>query len=213
MCDALAASHDELDITVEDAGATLDRLAALDDAEPVPLWITLDPFPTMVDALRQSDPIGFESQALGSSQLAIAFRAGEKATAIATFCESDTTPLWRCLGEQAGADWSTFGTSSISGTLRPSLGDVTNSALGLTSFASTVASYFGAVDVDRAQFDDTSFISWLRRLSPRVARLDRGGHHPAGQARRPSGSRRGRDRDVRGEHAGCHRRPIRGQLL
>jgi hypothetical protein len=165
VCDSLAASHDELDITVEDAGATLDRLAALDDAAAVPLWITLDPFPAMVDALRQNDPLGFESQALGSSQLAIAFRAGDKETAIATFCESDTTPLWRCLGEQAGADWSTFGTSSISGTLRPSLGDVTNSALGLMSFASAVASYFGAVDIDRAQFDDTSFSSWLRRLS------------------------------------------------
>jgi hypothetical protein len=166
VCDSLASSHDDLDVTIEDAGETLDRLAALGDDETAPLWLTIDPFPAMVDALRQNAaPLGFETQAVGASQLAVAYRAGDKSAAIAEFCEGDSTSLWRCLGEQAGQNWSTLGTSTITGTLRPSLGDVSNSALGLTSFGSAIASYFGAVDVDRTQFDDTSFIGWLRRLS------------------------------------------------
>jgi hypothetical protein len=166
VCESLAASHDDLDVTIEDAGVTLDRLAVLGDDEPAPLWLTIDPFPAMVDELRQNAArLDFDTQTVGSSQLAVAYRAGEKAAAIAEFCASESQSLWRCLGEQAGQNWSTLGTSTIQGTVRPSLGDVTNSALGLTSFGSAIASYFGAVDVDRTQFDDTSFIGWLRRLS------------------------------------------------
>ena len=62
-------------MTVEDAGATLDRLAALGNDEPAPLWITIDPFPAMADVVRPSDPLGYESRAVGASQLAVAFRA------------------------------------------------------------------------------------------------------------------------------------------
>ena len=165
VCESLASSQDLLAVTIEDAGETLDRLAALGDDEPAPLWLTIDPFPAMVDLSRPDDPLEFETEAVGASQLAIGFRAGDKAAAIAAFCAGETTSLWRCMGDHAGAEWSTLGNSSISGTLRPSLGDVSSSALALASFGTAVASYFGAVDVDRTQFDDTSFIGWLRRLS------------------------------------------------
>lgn len=164
-CEQLAATHDELDITVEDAGATLDRLAGLDDGEQAPLWLTIDPFPAMVELLRQNDPLGFETDTVGASQLGIAFRSSDKSAAITAFCDADSTALWRCVGDHAGDDWSTLGAASIPGTLRPSFGDVNDSALGLASFASAVASYFGSAEINRIQFDDARFISWLRRIS------------------------------------------------
>ena len=164
-CEGLAATHDELDITIEDAGETLDRLAALGDDERAPLWLTIDPYPAMVDFLRPNDPVGFETEAVGASQLTVAFRRSDRAAAVAAFCEGEATSLWRCLGGQAGAAWPELGAESIPGTLEPSLGDVANSAVGLMSFGSAIASYFGSVDVDRTQFDDTAFIGWLRRLS------------------------------------------------
>ena len=165
VCEALGEARDELDIVVEDAGATLDRLAALERGEQASLWLTVDPYPAMADLSRPTDPLGFESRAVGASQLAVAFRSGDKAATIAAFCAADATALWRCLGEHAGANWSTLGAASIAGTLRPSFGDVAGSAIGLTSFASAIAGYFGAADVDRTQFDDTAFLTWLRRVS------------------------------------------------
>ena len=165
MCEALAASHAELDIIIEDAGETLDRLAALGNDEPAPLWITIDPFPAMVDAFGRDDPLGYESAAVGSSQLAVAFRARRQggrdrrrsAQRSRRLCGAASASRQERTGRRSAP--------SIPGTLRPSLGDVSSSALGLVSFGSAVASYFDVVDVDRTQFDDTSFIGWLRRLS------------------------------------------------
>ena len=48
VCDVLASTHDELDVTVEDAGETLDRLAALGDEEHAEMRVTS----TRADAAR-----------------------------------------------------------------------------------------------------------------------------------------------------------------
>ena len=50
VCTELAASRPDLDVTVEDARTTLDRLAA---GDPVPLWLTFEPFPAMAGTLRR----------------------------------------------------------------------------------------------------------------------------------------------------------------
>ena len=51
-CDAIAAADPDVDVLVEPAGVTLDRLAALPDDADAPVWLTIEPFPAMVDELR-----------------------------------------------------------------------------------------------------------------------------------------------------------------
>lgn len=172
VCDALRGAHPDLDVVVENAGATLDRLAALEDPASAPLWLTIEPYPAMLDALRagqRADPIGAEITAVGASQLGIAFPiATEDApghgAVITTHCGGQ--PIWRCVGDNAGAQWTDLGGQAAWGTLRPAFGDVAESALALASLTNAVAGYFGDGDVVRSRWDgDPSFITWFRPLS------------------------------------------------
>src|SRR5262245_14349484 len=45
-CRALAAAHDDVELTVEDAGATYERVAS-DPASAPDAWVTLHPWPGM----------------------------------------------------------------------------------------------------------------------------------------------------------------------
>lgn len=172
VCDALATNNADLDVTIEAASVTMDRLAALDDAADAPLWLTIEPYPAMVDALRQGrgvDPIGAEVSIVGASRLGIAFPAATggapgPVAAITTHCGGQA--IWRCVGDNTGATWSELGGEASWGTLRPSLGDVTNSALGLASLANAVAGYLGDGDVTRSRWEaDNQFLTWFRPLS------------------------------------------------
>lgn len=207
VCEAIDDAFDGIDTRVEPAGTTLDRLAALDDLATAPLWVTVDPYPAMVDALRRNaEPIGYTGTGIAASRLGIAVprprtvaatpastadtsttdtaadpstsesdsaapepeptdttTATSRATALTSGCAGDA--LWTCLGNNAGAPWTDLGGETSWGTVRPALGDVADSALGLASFAAAVAGYTG-VDAPTA-FDwesDSSFIGWVRRL-------------------------------------------------
>jgi hypothetical protein len=186
-CEALEDEHEDLTVTVEDAGVTLDRLAALEDSSEAPVWLTIDPFPAMVDALRPNDPVGFESVPVASSRLAIAFPTDGEADALDAFCASEAQRLWHCIGANAGQAWSDLGNATIPGALNPSLGRVPESALALTSFGNAVASYFGTPDVSASRFGETAFITWLRNLSgTSEGRTQRGSTPLATMAVRPA---------------------------
>ena len=120
-------------MTIEDAGATLDRLAALEDPDEAPLWLTIEPYPAMVDSIRGSagtEPLAFTATTLGASQLGVALPSDEQLGVLATVCGTDPR-LWRCIGDHAGASWSEVGGDASWGTVRPAFGDVDASALGL----------------------------------------------------------------------------------
>ena len=68
VCAELVATHSDLDVTVEDAGITLDRLAARRSASP--LWLTFEPFPAM--AADRWSP----GDVLAASELAVAVPPG-----------------------------------------------------------------------------------------------------------------------------------------
>lgn len=205
VCDAIGEAFPDLNVRVEAAGATLDRLVGLDDPATAPIWVTVDPYPAMVDAARRNaDPIGYAGTAVGASPLAVAVpkpRAAAAApatvpdtsasgdgaadsSALGSTAPTGTEPelgpmsradslqsgciddaLWACIGNNAGAPWTDLGGEASWGTVRPALGDVPDSTLGLASFAAAVAGYTG-VDAPTA-FDwesDSSFIGWVRRL-------------------------------------------------
>jgi hypothetical protein len=151
VCNALADANDELEITVEDAGETLDRLA---DGEAVPLWLTVEPFPAIDGSLRAGD-------VLAASQLTVGTKDGHDEV-LAGDCES--TALWRCIGDAVGEAWGDLGDSGGSGTVQPSVGDVDRSATALASFADAVAGYFGTAQVSTVDLQDPAFLAWVRPL-------------------------------------------------
>lgn len=193
VCDALADEHVDVDISIEPAGDTLDRLAGIEDPTDAPLWLTIAPFPEMVEVLRRQAnvaPIGPETTPVGASQLAIAFASADQGAAITESCQGAGT-LWRCVGDHAGVRWADLGARTLPGTLIPSLGNVADSALGLASFAAAVAGYLDSTDIpSSAQLTaDTSFLVWVRKLagvSNGVRLSDRDGTPIGTMAVRPS---------------------------
>jgi hypothetical protein len=144
-CDAIAASDVDVTVAVEPAGTTLDRLAALEDADEAPLWITIDPFPAMVDELRTAageDAIGYSGGAAGATQIGVALPKSDR-WALLVGDECGPTRVWRCLGDWAGTPWADHGGASIAGTVRPAVGDAAGSAIGLAGLAAAVAGFTG----------------------------------------------------------------------
>ena len=147
VCTAVAEANEELEVTVEDAGETLDRLA---EGDSVPLWLTFEPFPAMAGSLASGD-------VLAASELAVATRP-EHAEELSARCDDQV--LWRCIGDLVGEEW-----DDGSGRIAPSVGDAGNSAAALASFASTVAGYFNTVELNRGLWEnDPAFLGWVRGL-------------------------------------------------
>ena len=145
VCDVIAASNTDLDVTVEPAGTTLDALAALEDADEAPLWITIDPFPAMVDELRTAagaNAIGYSNDPAGATQLGVALPKSDR-WAVLVGDECGPTRVWRCLGDWAGTAWADHGGASITGTVRPAVGDAEGSAIALAGLAAAVAGFTG----------------------------------------------------------------------
>jgi hypothetical protein len=144
VCIDLAANHPELDVTVEDARVTLDRVAG---GDPVPLWLTFEPFPEMAG----SPPAG---DVLAASELAVAVPNGYL-DVLLDRCSGQA--LWRCIGELTGEEW-----GEVPGRVEPSVGDAGRSAAALASFANAVAGYFGTVQFNNVDLQDPSFLAWVR---------------------------------------------------
>ncbi len=131
------------------------------------MWVTLQPFPAMVDGLRTGAPIGYTTTPIAASHLAIATPPGGRSEALTTGC--GTQPLWACIGDHSGAPWTELGGDPSFRTIRPSLGLVEQEAVALASFAAAVAGYFGTAQISRSTWEaDPAFIGWLRRLSGTV---------------------------------------------
>jgi hypothetical protein len=189
VCTAYAAGDPSVDVTIEDAGVTLDRLAALDEDAAVPLWLTVEPYPAMVDSIRsgaRAEPLGFTTTVLAASPLGVALPSDGRLDVLIVAC--DTQPLWRCIGTNAGTAWTELGGESSWGTLRPAFGDVNQSALALGSLASSVAGYFGDADISRSRWEaDAAFIPWFGRLADTAGGISLSGGSALGtMATRPS---------------------------
>ena len=170
VCGSLAAALPAAEVRVEPAYTTLDALAA-EGAEP-PLWVTMSPFPGMVDAQRATtgdDPLALATTAVGLTPLAVASPAsGGRLTALEASCAG--APLWRCIGEQAGTPWADLG-ADVGGTVRPSVGDVEESGLALLAFAGAIAGYFDDPTFTQASWEaDPGFLPWLRSRWRRPSR-------------------------------------------
>ena len=162
-CLALAETFD-LVVQIEDASVTLDALADPDNEADPPIWITMAPFPAMVDDLRvigRLPPLETTQTPIVSSPIALVVPV-DRAEVLAAHCGP---PLqWDCVGEAAGELWDEIGGDEVSGDVRPAFAPI-DTALGLLGVADAVSGYFGARPI---QLDDLDFGRWASRLAEAV---------------------------------------------
>lgn len=152
-------------VIIEPAGITLDRLSKA-PADLPDAWLTLDPFPAMLDDTRTRAAI---SNAVTATALVAATEPSlamltDRVTAFQASCGVAAT--WRCVGDYAGTAWSAHNGQDAWGRLRPSLSDPSTEGSGLVHFANAVAGYFNTADYNRNTWEtDPRFSSWLRNLT------------------------------------------------
>jgi hypothetical protein len=152
-------------ITIESAGDTLDRLTK-NGAQPPDAWVTLDPFPGMIDVLRgvaTLTPLAPSITAVANDEPTLAV-AKSPSGSFAVACPSP--PVWKCIGSNAGKDWATLDSAaSIGGKLLPGLADPSGEAIGLVTFANAVGGYFNSATYTSSDWlGNLDFNGWLRNF-------------------------------------------------
>jgi hypothetical protein len=162
VCQQLGSSYH---VTIEPAGATLDRLANAPAADLPDAWLTLDPYPAMLDDTRTRGGLSVvirDTTVVGQTDPSLAM-VPDRALAFQTACGASV--LWRCVGDFAGTAWADHQGQASWGTIRPALSDPASEASGLLQFANAVAGYFNSVNFDRSTWEsDPRFSSWMRNL-------------------------------------------------
>lgn len=155
----------QFDVTIQSAGRTLDDLSAA-SAKPPDAWITLDPFPGMVDETRTFAGLSVVTPhvvAVATDVAKIAVAAGQRAVAFAAGCAGQ--PAWRCIGTSAGEPWATLDPAAGSGAILPGYSDPDQEALGLVTFANAVGGYFDNAGFASSDWlGNADFNGWLRNL-------------------------------------------------
>jgi hypothetical protein len=169
-CRTVADERDDVEVRVEDAGATSAELAG--EPDPASTWVTFAPWAEMVErdrALAGSSPAFATSEAVASSPLVLVGRDERMAPLVAS-C-GDVT--WVCLADEAGTSWTELGGEATWGVVRPGHDDPATSATGALVFASLVTAERGSTDFTAIdiEVDDAlvSRLTSLERAAPRPA--------------------------------------------
>jgi hypothetical protein len=158
-CDAIMKQHPEITIRVEDAATTAQALAK--EAGGIDGWLTLEPWPDIVNELAQN-PIFKSETSIASTPLVIAM-VKQRANVLASNCPNGVVG-WKCLGDRVGKPW-----TDLTGGV-PAWGNVTvgnpplTSATGLLLFGNAATGYFGRTNISTNDFDDPSFMAWRTKL-------------------------------------------------
>jgi hypothetical protein len=163
VCDQL--DPNKYDARTESAENTYLQLTSADPDVP-DAWITLDPFPEMVEALlasRGEPALGATTNIVATDvpQLAVAASLNEAAR---TLCGGDVS--WRCVSTHAG--------DPLSGSVDLKLGmaNPATEAAGLLQFANAVAGYTGSAVFDTNAWQEADFIGWRRKLKAGTTIVD-----------------------------------------
>jgi hypothetical protein len=178
VCDAIARADDDVDVTIEPAGETAQRLTDAESAEDIAAdgWLTLAPWSEIVAVRREvaTTPPVLEdpSSALARSPLVIAVDATRAAT-LGEACDDDVT--WTCIGEIAGRPWSELGGDERWGQVKPAHGSPVDTAGGLLVLGQAVGHYLAdppRVPVEQVSSNDwqasTTFPAWFQRLESAI---------------------------------------------
>ena len=164
VCDDLRDAYPgRVEVTVEAAGATADRLRALDGDPGLDGWLVADPWPQIVDGARQSASLtpvfAAGAPALARSPLVIVAWT-DRAEALAPTCP-DGRLAWKCLGDAAGKPWPGH---PEWGDVKAGHADAADDGTGLLVLGQATAEWFGRADLSTFDLDDGGFQSWFAGL-------------------------------------------------
>ncbi|MDP8936646.1 MAG: substrate-binding domain-containing protein [Actinomycetota bacterium] len=173
VCERLADAGDTpLDLTVEAAGTTADRLTAVESDPELDGWLVSAPWPEMVDGARRARALpplfGPSGAPLARSPLVLVVW-NDRAAVLATRCEGGQVG-WSCLGDAAGAagGWAAIGGRPEWGPVKPGHGDAVTDDVGLLVLGQAVAAFLGRTDLSTADLDDGRFERWFAALERAV---------------------------------------------
>ncbi len=169
VCDELRdADPGRVEVTVESASATADRLRRLDGDPALDGWLVTGPWPALVDEARRfgSLPPVFDAGGPGdplarSPLVVVAWR--ERADALAPTCPDDLVG-WRCLGEAAGRPWTERDGSPEWGDVKVGHADPSADGTGLLVLGQATVGWFGRTDLSTLDLADDTFTGWLTQL-------------------------------------------------
>ena len=163
VCDDLRADYPgRVEVTVEAAGTTADRLRTLEGDPGLDGWLVADPWPAIVDEARRSSlgPLfAAGARPLARSPLVIvAWR--DRADALAPICPEGRVG-WKCLGEAAGRLWPDH---PEWGEVKAGHADAANDGIGLLVLGQATVEWFGRTDLGTFDLDDEGFVRWFSGL-------------------------------------------------
>lgn len=165
-CDALRAEG--VDVAVEDAATTADRLGSEPEAGAHG-WLTLAPWDEIVGDRR--DRAGLEPLATGGavevgwSPLVMALWE-DRAAVLEQRCRDGLA--WGCVGRLADRPWEELGGQPTWGTLKAIYPDPGTTASGLLVLGHAATDLFGRADLSTRELDSDRFRDWLDRLTSGV---------------------------------------------
>lgn len=172
VCDELATDH-KIEVTIESARTTADRLSALPDSdrrsEPYDGWIALGRDIEIVREARQRSALApvleSPSDPIGRSPLVLAIWR-DRAAALEQDCGGEVS--WKCIGEVAGTQWRAHGGEAGWGVVKPGHADPSTSGEGLEVIGQAAAQFTGRTNLSRDDFEDDAFFEWFTRLERAV---------------------------------------------
>lgn len=180
-CREIAEQSDgEVEVTIETAGETAERLTAAQSAGDAGIdgWLTLSPWPQIVEdaRARANAPqlLGDPSAPVARSPIVLAVRA-DRAAALTPRCP-DRALGWTCLGDAAGKAWTDVGGEETWGTVKLAHEDATGSASGALIVAQAAGHFLATPEVpvtgiSRIDWESSdAFAAWFQRLERAVPR-------------------------------------------
>jgi len=168
----------DLDIAaVEDPQVTADRISVEGGRLGASVWIVSDPWPEIVAEARtaaglDAGPAGAESTVVATTGLAVVARQ-DRIDALTANCGGPVD--LRCIGDRAGAPWSTIGGQAGWGSLTIGIDDTATTA-GLVTLGAFGVAWFGGTQFASNDIDlDDDFAAWFDRLANAVPGSGPGG--------------------------------------
>jgi hypothetical protein len=150
--------------TIAPAGTTADSLAK---QGVIPdLWLTLDPWPTVVAGRRArtgAPALDVETAAVASTGVGIV-GPGDRIAVLKAHCGA--TKVWACVGDVSGRPWATIGGQPSWQMVHPAYVEPDLSASGYAVFANAVVAKLGATSFSNVDLDGIK--SWGRSLESGV---------------------------------------------
>jgi hypothetical protein len=176
-CTRLAEQNDNVDVTVEQAGATAQSLVALPDEQrpDFDVWLAPAPWPQIVDVQRRANQLrpifAKPSDPIGRSPLVLVARADRVPVLQATPACNNTVD-WKCIGAVAGRSWAELGGQAAWGTVKPAHGDPTVGAVSLLVLSQATSEFLDTADYSRSDLQDNDqYLDWLSGIERAVPDL------------------------------------------